>query len=382
MKTNLERYFAACRGKKKTGNIRVTYAELLAQAAGGEEQKILEVRTGRMREFQQLLEEFVREGVITPVKRSRKRGYTEVVYERYEIVGKKKDKTEDTAYLALLHSYVGTKVFDSYRKNRNAFERDREAIDVLYRYYCSAGKRWMTANELGYYLFGDEKAFEQPEAEKEKQKKKEQKDGEEKEQQAEKKQGKKIGRYTHLLNKMGFDIEQDLQAFYTKDPFVCQICASFFEKKIRRILIVENKDTYFRVKDGVYGKAYDCVIYGAGWKITRAFSLARETGIMETDVIDYFGDIDPEGFSIYYELKTQYASYQIRLQTEWYQKMLEAVNDQKRTPQKIRGQIQKRAREALPLALREFSPETARELEKMMLEEGCYIPQEALILTI
>lgn len=387
MRTNLERYFAACREKKKTGNIRVTYAELLEQAAGCKEQKLLEIRTGRMREFQQLLEEFVQKGVIAPVKRSRKCGYTEVIYERYEIIGRKKEKAEDTVYLALLHSYVGTKVFDAYRRNRSAFERDREAIDVLYRYYCSAEKEWMTANELGYYLFADEKAFEQPEAEKEPQTEKEQQKGKEQKAdeekgQHEKKQGKKIGKYTHLLSKMGFDIEQDLRAFYTKEPFVCQIRASFFEKKIRRILIVENKDTYFRVKDGPYGDAYDCVIYGAGWKITRAFSLAPETGIMETDVIDYFGDIDPEGFSIYYELKTQYASYQIQLQAAWYQMILEAVSDQGRVPQKIRGQIQARAREVLPLALQEFSPETAQILERMMLQDGCYIPQEALILTV
>ena len=36
------------------------------------------------------------------------------------------------------------------------------------------------------------------------------------------------------------------------------------------------------------------MIYGEGWKIIRAFSLAEETGIMETDTIEYFGDIDPE----------------------------------------------------------------------------------------
>ena len=59
MRKNLERYFAKRREKKKTGNIRVTYEELLEQAAGNEERKLLEIRTGRVREFQQLLEAFV-----------------------------------------------------------------------------------------------------------------------------------------------------------------------------------------------------------------------------------------------------------------------------------------------------------------------------------
>lgn len=62
MRKNLERYFAERREKKKTGNIRVTYEELLEQAAGNEERKLLEIRTGRVREFQQLLEAFVQEG--------------------------------------------------------------------------------------------------------------------------------------------------------------------------------------------------------------------------------------------------------------------------------------------------------------------------------
>ena len=55
------------------------------------------------------------------------------------------------------------------RETGETFEQDREAIDILYNYYCRIEKVWMTANELGYYLFGDEKAFEQPEGEKEKQ---------------------------------------------------------------------------------------------------------------------------------------------------------------------------------------------------------------------
>ena len=78
----------------------------------------------------------------------------------------KEKVVEDPEYLALLHSYVGTKVLEFYKRNRRAFEQDREAIGILYNYYCRTEKVWMTANELGYYLFGDEKAFEQPEGEK------------------------------------------------------------------------------------------------------------------------------------------------------------------------------------------------------------------------
>lgn len=46
MRKNLERYFAERREKKKTGNIRVTYEELIEQAAGNKERKLLEIRPG------------------------------------------------------------------------------------------------------------------------------------------------------------------------------------------------------------------------------------------------------------------------------------------------------------------------------------------------
>lgn len=88
----------------------------------------------------------------------------------------------------------------------------------------------------------------------------------------------------------------------------------------------------------------------------------------------------PEGFAIYYELKTQYASYSIRLKREFYEKILEAVRGSERKPGKIRGKIQNRAREVLPSALQEFDTETADFLQRMMLKDLCYIPQEALIL--
>ena len=58
---------------------------------------------------------------------------------------------------------------------------------------------------------------------------------------------------------------------------------------------------------------------------------------METDTIEYFGDIDPK-FAIYYELKTQYASYSIRLKMEFYEKILEAVRESERS-RKIRGRF-------------------------------------------
>ena len=69
-----------------------------------------------------------------------------------------------------------------------------------------------------------------------------------------------------------------------------------------------------------------------------------------------------------------------RLTMEFYEKILAAVRGSERKPGKIRGKIQNRAREVLPSAHQEFDTETADFLQRMMLKDLCYIPQEALIL--
>ena len=61
----------------------------------------------------------------------------------------------------------------------------------------------------------------------------------------------------------------------------------------------------------------------------------------------------------------------------FYEKILEAVRGSERSPGKSEEDSES-AREVLPFALQEFDAETADFLQRMMLKDLCYIPQEAL----
>lgn len=359
MEKHILAYCKEQKQKKKTGNIRVTYEELLWQAAGQDERRQSEIQTEHLGEFQRLLEELVQKKVLKPIKNSRKIGFTEHVYGKYSIVGEPAKRETNPEFITLLHSYIGTKVFEYYHYKKAEFEKDREIVDIIYNYYKKSHKIWLTSNELGYYLFQDEKAFEQPE----------------------KGNGRKekIGKSTVVLKKMGIELEKDLHARYTKEPFFCQIRESFFEREQRKVLIVENKDSYFRLKNHEITKEYDCVIYGEGWKIVSSFSLADETGILKTDKIDYFGDMDPEGFVIYQSLKENYPEYEINLQTEFYEKTIDAVGS--RPLQKVKGIVRTETLQTALEITNVFDEHTAAYLKKMMQNE-CYIPQEAIVLAL
>lgn len=150
----------------------MTYDELLFQASGQSENRMVEIRTEQLGEFQRLLGELTQEKILRPIKNSKKPGFAEDVYERYEIIGSSRKKETNTEFITLLHSYIGTNVFEYYRYKKEEFEEEKAAIDILYEYYRKPTKEYLTSNELGYYLFGDEKAFEQPENEKRKHKRK------------------------------------------------------------------------------------------------------------------------------------------------------------------------------------------------------------------
>lgn len=352
MRKQIIRFCDEKREKKKYGNIRVTYEELLWQAAGKNENRQSEIQTEHLREFQHLLEELVAEHILSPVKNSKKAGYVEHVYEKYLIIGEPRKQETDKEFITRLHSYIGTQVFAYYHYRKKEFEKDKKAIDIIYHYYRKSHKERLTANELGYYLFGDEKAFEQPD---------------------------EGGIYTRILNRMGLNLEQDLNAYYTREPFFCQIKQSFFQKDKRMILIVENKDTYFRLKNHEVTKEYDCVIFGEGWKIVSSFSLAEETGIKKTDVIEYFGDIDPEGFLIYQKLKYSFSEYDIHLQKEFYRQTLKVIGG--KTPGKIKGCVREETLCEACQIVEELEWEDAAYIKEMM-RQGRYLPQEATVISL
>ena len=80
-------------------------------------------------------------------------------------------------------------------------------------------------------------------------------------------------------------------------------------KDPKNIIILENHSTFFTYKKvaenkgNILGFVPDALIYGEGKKIENSFSFLEEIADINNVEILYFGDIDSEGFGIYYRLK-------------------------------------------------------------------------------
>ncbi|SET78234.1 hypothetical protein SAMN05660297_03489 [Natronincola peptidivorans] len=93
---------------------------------------------------------------------------------------------------------------------------------------------------------------------------------------------------------------------------------------IKNIIILENHSTFFTYKRAaqvhgeIFGFRPDALIYGEGKKVEDSLSFIEEiTDSAKVDIL-YFGDIDAEGFGIYYRLKERYKDINIKLQHEAY----------------------------------------------------------------
>ena len=314
---------------------RIQKEELLEAAGGGDESCIRMIRVAQMDEFERALDQLCRDQILSPVVSSKVRGAAVPSYEKYLLNGTSRTKEYDSGYRKQLYAYPGTRVPEYYRAKKAEFEKDKGYMDRIYGYWQQKEKLDLTANELGFYLFHSEKAFEQPEKNK-----------------------KSSGRALEVLNRMGLSYP------------------GLYDNRQHRVLITENKDTYYTVMEKMAGFGYDCVIFGEGKKILSSFAVAEDYGLGKGDAVHYFGDLDPEGLSIYAKFRRRYGQmYEISLRSDWYQALASAY-DPETLPLTETHVMEEAMREALPV-LEELPEDTAARLIKLF-EEGRYIPQEAV----
>lgn len=184
-------------------------------------------------------------------------------------------------------------------------------------------------------------------------------------------------RLISILKKLNIDFK-DLNCYKTPEPF---IYFSKQEKRAHKILIVENKDTWYTMrklmKEGL--GPFDTIIYGEGKKIISSIEeievhqkqYFRNT---ESDYY-YFGDLDDEGLNIFLKLKEKMNPVNIELWKDGYHAMIKAANDpmcwRKYKAQKSLN------RDQIFTVLSFFSHE---ELENIVyrFSENLYLPQEIL----
>lgn len=171
-----------------------------------------------------------------------------------------------------------------------------------------------------------------------------------------------------IIKKLGLTL-QDLKCYETYEPFFYYENKEFIKGKI---LIIENKDTFWTIQNVVKTTKYKniyLIIYGEGKKILKSFEFINNFKL-ENNIIEYFGDIDYEGINIYEQLKSKYSQYNIKAYKTGYQKIL----DIEKNPNKIRANQICNLKNNEEF-LKEFDKDYQKKLQ-YIFENKLYIPQE------
>lgn len=282
--------------------------------------------------LKQIIEELIQEKYIEPQKTSKQN--IEGIAEKYKIITKDDNEKIKQEIVKLSNKIK----IDYYLKNPKEYEKDKEIINKINQFIANPPEKILTINERSYQIFKDEKLLKEKE---------------------------------NIIKKLGLTLD-DLKCYEIYEPFFyyenknCQ-------KEKKRIIIIENKDTFWTIQNAIKNKQYKdiyLVIYGEGKKIIKSFEFIKNFDITLQDTIEYFGDIDYEGISIYEQLKNKYIDYNITTYQKGYKKILEIENN----PRKIKNQQicnQKNNDEFCA----EFDEFYQNKL-KTIFEEKLYIPQE------
>lgn len=297
----------------------------------------------------ELISELIKNNVITPIKSSKTNGRFPSLYKRYSLVKVEKDNTvyideiknelfidfDITYYLSHIDTYIDDREY--VLGLSNYFKTNRQNISVP-----------ASINERSFEIWGKEKFL-------------------------------KDGRGKTILKNLALDIK-DLNVYSTPEPFVC---FSFSKKEKQRVLIIENKDTWYSIRklmiegnNDILGVPVDTIIYGAGKGIFNSlleYDLIVEDYLKKPKEVLYWGDIDYEGINIYEGLKEKFKDiFIISIFNNAYKKMINKSIG-KNLPLSKEGQN----KNILLIFLNELEIDD-KNIVIQILEKGLYIPQEII----
>lgn len=299
------------------------------------------------------IKELQDENKLTPVKNSGGNGKKPTLYKKYRIVKEiqdVEDLTEEITYK------LSTKFkLDYYRKHMEKYKEDRLYVLMLNDFFLNKEELLHTRvsmNERSFQIWGREKFI-------------------------------KEERGKIIVKNLGLDLE-DLNFYDTSEPLAY---FSISKKVPQNILILENKDTYYTMRNHliagnstILGMEISTIIYGKGKNGVKAFNdfeISVEEYVSNfKNKLFYFGDLDFEGIIIYESLFKQFGEkYNLAVFTEGYEKMVNKCEGRS-LPRTKEGQN----RNIGDIFMGEF-PINYREKFFSILNEGLYIPQEAIDIT-
>jgi hypothetical protein len=206
-----------------------------------------------------------------------------------------------------------------YVKHAGEYYKQQDIIHRINDILWQEDLEILTANERAYLIFGDEKAITSP--------------------------GEAAIDGADIMKKLGGLTLDDIKAKRTYEPFFYIATDKFHDRNDgdkRNILIIENQDTFNTFMDAILNNhltGVHLLIYGEGNAITRKFEFIQSIHGKLDDNYYYFGDIDPEGISIYHRLKAKFPDYNIHPAVSLYNYMLDKIDPSNakelRKPQKI-----------------------------------------------
>lgn len=298
--------------------------------------------------FYEAISELVSFGVLSPVRNSGFNGRNPPLYNKYR---KRKPglSAEDREFLDSLDPAIDT---SRYRKKPDLLNRDRGFLELLDRFLKASDRESLrvpsSINERSFEIFGDEKFL------------------------------SSVDGHAFLQN---VSISEDfLNVYHTPEPFFFS-SNSAYSGRVFNVLVIENKDTFYTIKRCFFsngwrllGRDFSHLVYGEGKKIIKSFEFALEIGLTPDNCkVFYFGDLDPEGISIFESFRERFSDYNICLFVELYEELLNVSFS--RAP-KLRRK-QRVSDERFSRFLGDF-PQGVSERIMELFDSERYLPQEGL----
>ncbi|MDD2497176.1 MAG: DUF2220 family protein [Desulfitobacteriaceae bacterium] len=306
--------------------------------------------------FVEKIEALMQSGIISPVKTSGLNGRQPPLYEKYRI-RKSEDILDSMTRQKLLtgyHPQINTAYYSIHSKDYQADEPYLAKLDSFLKQHSDfASWPMITANERSFQIFHNEKWL--------------------------------LSKQGHLFcQRTGLSLTT-LHCYQTSEPFFYYPVSIPRGTKEIKVLIVENKDTFFSLK-GLFQQGlntwadnrFSLLIYGEGRKIQKSFSFYEELGEYQNyqAAFYYFGDLDPEGIRIWYDLQKEYRLI-IKPFTLFYQVLFERYGDKAPTLSAGKKAGQRYSEKAIKAFLNHFDPCLGAGIRQMLAEKR-YLPQEGL----
>ncbi len=277
--------------------------------------------------------------ILLPVKSHGTSGKSHPLFNTYRIIKanlRESLNSEIQSYSIMVNPEINLDTY--FLLSEEEWNKDLPYIKKINSYLNKKGlpSNYVTIPERSFQLVGDEKWIDE-------------------------KDGKRLLERIKLWDK--------LKIITNPDPLMMAINPLRFSKTRHIHLVVENKATFYALLESIKETDFTSLIYGAGWKIASNIDrLPTQIGLAkDLHKIYYFGDIDPEGISIWHLL---YEKNKIELALPFYKALL-------KKDYSIGKENQQKNMEAFEKFKAYFSEEEKLVIDELIHKQG-YLPQEGL----